>query len=116
MISGISNKWMKQALSCLVLVGMTFVAPSPISAQEKERKVRNQVKPSYPDLAKRMNLSGKVRLEVTIAADGSVKSSRVIGGHPVLAEAAKEAVRGWKYEPAVGETTQVVEFMFNMNS
>jgi TonB family protein len=115
MISGISNKWMKRVLSGLLLVAMTFLAPSPISAQDKERKTRFQTKPTYPELAKKMNLSGKVRIEVTIAPDGTVKSSRIIGGHPVLAEAAKDAVNRWKYEAASGETMQVVEFVFNLN-
>jgi TonB family protein len=115
MILNMSKTWMKLVLSGLMVAGMTFVASSPVSAQEKERTTKTQVKPVYPELAKRMRLSGKVRIEVTISADGTVKNARVVGGHPVLAEAAKDALRGWRFESAAGETRQIMDFVFNMN-
>jgi TonB family protein len=62
-----------------------------------------------------MNVTGKVKIEVVIAPDGRVKSTRVVGGHPLLVQACQDAVKEWKFVPAPEETTQVVEFEFHVN-
>ena len=54
----------------------------------------------YTDLAQRMHLQGAVKLAVTVRASGDVKSSRPLGGNPLLIEAATTAARKWKFEPA----------------
>jgi TonB family protein len=59
-----------------------------------------------------MGVIGKVKLEIVITPDGRVKSTRVVGGHPILVQACQDAVKGWKFIPAPEETTQVVEFEF----
>jgi len=82
------------------------------STDEGKRKVKSRVTPSYPELAKRMNVSGKVKIEVVITPDGHVKSTRIIGGHPLLVQACQDAVKEWKFMPAPEETTQIVEFEF----
>jgi TonB family protein len=56
---------------------------------------------------------GMVRLEATIAPNGTVKQVKVLGGHPLLVQAATDAIRKWKYAPAGEETTAVVEFRFD---
>jgi len=84
------------------------------STDEGKRKVKSKVAPAYPELAKRMNVSGKVKIEVVITPDGHVKSTRVIGGHPLLVQACQDAVKEWKFAPAPEETTQIVEFEFNV--
>jgi TonB family protein len=76
------------------------------------RKVRSRVNPIYPELAKRINASGTVRVEVQIAPSGDVKSVKPLGGHPLFIPAAEDAVRKWKYDPAPETTTEVVEFRF----
>jgi len=83
------------------------------STDEGKRKVKAKVAPAYPELAKRMNVSGKVKIEVVITPDGRVKSTRVIGGHPLLVQACQDAVKEWKFASAPEETTQIVEFEFN---
>ena len=80
---------------------------------EVKRKVKTQVTPSYPELARRMNVHGKVRLQVTIAPDGTVKSVHALGGHPLLVGAAQDAVRQWKFESGPKETTNLIEFNFD---
>jgi outer membrane biosynthesis protein TonB len=60
-----------------------------------------------------MNVTGKVKIEVVIASDGHVKSTRVIGGHPLLVQACQDAVKEWKFVTAPEESTQVVEFEFS---
>jgi len=79
---------------------------------EGRRKLKTKSTPTYPELARRMNISGKVRIELVIAPDGRVRSARAIGGHPVLVQTCLDTVKDWKYEPAGAETTQIVEFEF----
>lgn len=76
------------------------------------RKIKSKVAPQYPDIARKLGLSGTVKLEIVIAANGSVKETKVIGGHPILVTAAEDAVKKWKFEPAAGESTQPVEVKF----
>jgi TonB family protein len=80
--------------------------------EELSRKAKTKVMPIYPDFARRMNIVGTVRLAVTVAPNGAVKSSKPIGGHPVLVNAAMEAVKQWKFEPGPTESSGVVEFKF----
>jgi TonB family protein len=101
----------------LTALAALFALPRQVlrsqESTEVKRKVKTQISPVYPDLAKRMNIHGKVRLEVTVAPDGSVKSIHCLGGHPLLATASQDAVRYWKFEPGPKETTQIVEVNFD---
>ncbi len=83
------------------------------TTDEGKRKVKSRVTPAYPELAKRMSVAGKVKIEVVITPDGRVKSTRVIGGHPLLVQACQDAVKEWKFVPAPQELTQIVEFDFS---
>jgi len=96
-------------VSCTTLVGVTLG-----SAQDTEsgRKVVSKVTPQYPSLAREMHISGNVRLDAVVAPDGKVKSLDVKGGHPILVQAATDAVFKWKWEPAKSETRQPVELKF----
>lgn len=80
---------------------------------EGKRKVKSKTSPVYPELARRMSVAGKVKIEVIITPDGHVRSTRVLGGHPLLVQACQDAVKEWKYFPAPEETTQIVEFDFH---
>ncbi len=80
---------------------------------DDSRKIRNKVSPIYPELAKKVNATGSVRLEIQIAPNGEVKSVKALGGHPLLIPAAEDAIRKWRYEPASETTTTVVEFRFS---
>jgi protein TonB len=84
--------------------------------EEGKRKVKSKTSPTYPELARRMSVSGKVKIEVIITPDGHVRSTRILGGHPLLVQACQDAVKEWKYFPAAEETTQIVEFEFHGNS
>ena len=77
------------------------------------RKVVNQVSPVYPNIARNINLSGSVRVEVVVTQAGTVKSLRLLGGNPVLADAAERAVRAWKWEKSDHETVETVQVRFN---
>ena len=111
----ISLKWSQRILAasaaCFLLAGSGLAQSG--STDEGKRKVKTKTTPAYPELARRMNVTGKVKIEVVITPDGRVKSTRVIGGHPLLVQSCQDAVKEWKFVPAPEETTQVVEFDFH---
>ena len=69
--------------------------------------------PTYPDIAKRMNLAGTVKVLATVAPDGTVRSVQPVGGSPVLIQAAEDAVNKWKFAPASAESKEVIELRFD---
>ncbi|PYU07618.1 MAG: hypothetical protein DMG34_03415 [Acidobacteria bacterium] len=110
-------RWTRLATS---MVAMAVIATSThaqtAAIDEGKRKVKVKNSPAYPELARRMNVSGKVKIEVIVMPDGRVRSTRVIGGHPLLVQACQDAVKEWKFFPAPEETTQIVEFDFRGNN
>lgn len=108
-------------LGLALLLGGSGMLPHKASAQDAsmedgKRKVRSKVVPEYPALAKQMNVTGKVKIEATIAADGHVLSTKVVGGSPLLVNAALDALKKWRFEPASKDTTEIIEFEFNGQS
>jgi TonB family protein len=106
------KKFVLAATAVFVFSG-TFVFAQSGSTDETKRKVKSKTAPLYPELAKRMNVGGKVKIELVISPDGHVKTTRVVGGHPLLVQVCQDAVKEWKFMPAPEETTQVVEFEFH---
>ena len=105
------------AVCLLAVLGVGSGVALSTRAQEgdapgSKRKVRVMGKPQYPELAKKLNLTGVVKIEVTIGADGKVKRTHVIGGHPVLAPEAEKAALQSEFEPGPRETSEVIEFKF----
>ena len=95
---------------------LTFTSTFSIAQQEQsetKRKVVSRVVPAYPDLARRMNVRGIVKLEAVVATNGNVKSLQIRGGHPLLTEAAQTAILKWRWEPASHETREPVEVRFD---
>jgi len=97
-------------VSCCGFVS-SGLAQSQQSASEAGRKVVQRVEPRYPVIAKRMNLSGTVKVVAVVAADGTVKKVEPVGGSPLLVEAAQTAISQWKYAPG-GESRESVELHF----
>jgi TonB family protein len=111
----ITTGWKRLALAAsaaLVFWGSSGLAQSG-ATDESKRKVKTKTAPIYPDLARRMNVVGKVKIEVVISPDGRVKTARAVGGHPLLVQACQDALKEWKFMPAAEETTQLVEFEFH---
>ncbi|MFZ0951396.1 MAG: TonB family protein [Candidatus Sulfotelmatobacter sp.] len=79
---------------------------------EGTRRVERTVLPDYPEIAERMKLIGTAQVSVLVKRDGTVKEVRIVGGHPLLADALVRAVKQWKYEPASRETTEIVKYSF----
>ncbi len=116
MREGRLHKWMSHgfhALLCLgLLVSVFHFSTARAQEEESSRKVRSKVAPVYPDLARKMSITGTVRMQVIVEANGSMKEAKVVGGHPILVNAAMDAVKKWKFEPGPAETTEIVEFKF----
>lgn len=93
-----------------VLVMAAVITTSAFA--QSGRTLKSKVTPVYPELAKRMNVNGAVKVEITVAPNGTVKTAKAIGGHPLLIDAAVSAAKQFKYE-AGEETKEVVEFKFN---
>jgi TonB family protein len=94
--------------TALIVIAQQAPAPAP----NAERKITTRIQPDYPELARRMHLQGIVKVEAVVRPNGSVKSTRALGGNPVLVDAALNAVGKWKFEPAQSETTEVLQLTF----
>ena len=77
-----------------------------------DRAIKSKVPPAYPELAKRMKITGTVRMEATVDAGGKVTAVKTISGSRALSPAAEEAVSKWKYAPGDGPSTVEVEVTF----
>lgn len=97
----------------ILATGMATLLPPSAKAQASstttdtaKRKVRSKVVPEYPALAKQMDVTGKVKILTTISADGRVAGTKVVGGNPVLVNAALDALKRWRFEPAPKENVR----------
>lgn len=77
------------------------------------RKVVDSFKPIYPDLARGMRLVGTVKIEAVVSPDGKLRSTHVLGGSPLLVQAAVAALQKWRWAPQSAESTELIEFSFH---
>ena len=89
-----------------------------IGAQVAEANLISKVEPIYPPLARQARISGTVEFTIDIGADGKVQSLQLVRGHPLLVNAAKEAVLQWVYRPTLLDgnpvpVTTTAEVTFN---
>ena len=96
----------------LARAGSTSATASNSSSQLEERRLERSVPPQYPEIAERMKLTGTAQVQAVVKADGTVKEVRILGGHPLLADALAHAVMKWTYQRAPKETVEVVKFSF----
>lgn len=106
-IKAFIHRRMIVALACAVI---TLLLVLPTLADS--RKAVANPEPQYPPIARQLHITGTVRVELVINADGTIKSSKILGGHPVLVDAVQHALVNWRYAPAASETTQEVDFKF----
>jgi len=104
-------KLTKMATRCFLAMALLLAAVN-LPAQETRKVLSNPV-PVYPEMAKRLRLTGVVKVQVVIAPNGQIKQTKVLGGHPVLVTAVEETLKNWKYAPASAETTTQLEFSFH---
>ena len=105
-----------RVFASLLLLASVCLGPLAISQTEapvEARKVLQRIMPVYPDIAKRMNLTGSVKVLVTVSPDGKVKTVQPMGGSPVLIQAVENAVNKWKFAPGSTETKELIELKFD---
>ena len=112
-----------------VIGGMGTAPPPPrpkqtgplrVGGNVQAAKIINRVQPVYPPLARQTRISGTVRLHAIIGKDGTIQSLEVVSGHPLLQQAALDAVRQWRYQPTLlnGEPVDVdttIDVIFSLN-
>jgi TonB family protein len=105
--------WATTGLLTLLVAAASMLQPLAAVAQgELARKPKTRVTPTYPELARRMNITGTVKVLVVVSASGTLKDTKVVGGNPLLVNAAMDALKKWKFEPADAESSGTVEFKF----
>lgn len=84
--------------------------PIRVGGNAQQANLVRRVTPAYPPLAKQARIQGTVRLSATINKDGTVQSLDVIDGHPLLVDAAMDAVKQWLYKPTLlnGNPVEVI--------
>jgi zinc protease len=75
--------------------------PLEVSGDVQSARIIHQVRPGYPRKARKAHVSGTVRLHAVIAKDGTLQQLEVVSGDPLLAKAAVDAVRKWRYSPTL---------------
>lgn len=111
-----------------VLGGVGTVAPPKpkqtgplrVGGNVQAAKLINRITPIYPPLARQTRISGTVRLHAIISKDGTIQQLEVVSGHPLLQQAALDAVRQWRYQPTLlnGEPVEVdttIDVIFSLN-
>jgi TonB family protein len=102
----------KMVLQAAVLA-LIVAAVSPARAAD-DRAVKSRVAPVYPEIAKRMKITGEVKVEATVDPEGKVMEAKAVSGNRVLTPAAEEAVRRWRFEPGASQSMVSVEVNFNL--
>jgi TonB family protein len=106
-------RWLSFAILALCLSGAFIPSSLAQKAEKSTRKVIVTAKPEYPEILKRAQVGGLVRLKATVLPNGTVSNVDVLGGNPILAENAVAAVKKWKYTPAPTETTEEISLRFS---
>ncbi len=90
---------------CSVLLCSTWM-------QAENRVAKKRVPPVYPELARKMHVTGTVKLEVNVDAEGQVQDVKVLSGHALLRDAAVTAAKQWVFQTAPAKTIEVVDIGF----
>jgi TonB family protein len=106
-----SGTRLMQAIVLALMVALTIPAMAADS-----RAVKSRVAPIYPEIARRMKISGVVKVEATVDAEGKVTEVKMISGNSLLAFAAEDAVRKWKFEPGPGVAKVEVSLTFSLSA
>ncbi len=95
------------------VLGLLLALSLPARASD-ERAVKQRVPPVYPELAKRMKITGEVTVQATVDPDGKVTDAKAVSGSKTLSLAAEEAVRKWKFVPGADVSHVDVSVKFEM--
>ncbi len=99
-------------LAVTIMLAIALLVVPTLTDAEEARRLRSGDPPEYPELAKKLNLRGVARVQVTVTPDGSVSEIKELGGNPLLLAALTSAVKKWKYEATDKVSTLEVKFAF----
>ncbi len=102
----------KLVIAAFQVAALALVVALATPARADERPVKSRVAAVYPELAKRMRISGDVHLQATVDPSGKVTDVKTISGNRALSTAAEDAVRRWKFEPGPSVSTVEVNVNF----
>jgi TonB family protein len=105
------GNFLRQSAGLFACLALATACVLPLNASS-DRAVKQRVAPVYPELAKRMKVSGTVKVAATVAANGTVSATKVVSGNHMLSGAAEDAVLKWKFVPAESESTVEVDVNF----
>ena len=100
-------------LAMAILRGSVPLAAQAHDHNPADRKIITRVEPDYPDALKRLYIGGVVRVEVLVASNGVVKSTKLLGGSPILGQSTMKAIKQWRYAPAASDDVLTVKLEFD---
>jgi TonB family protein len=117
-VNGGTNHQCRTLIAIFLLGTSVLVSAMPLAAQARDenssdRRLVTRIEPEYPEALKRLYIGGVVRLEVLVAPNGVVKSTKLLGGSPILGQSTMKAVKQWRYAPAAAEQTLTVKLEFD---
>lgn len=105
------TRWAKPLRTAALMLLGAFAVLCPA----EQRPIKQRVAPVYPEVAKRLRVTGVVKLEVAVDSGGKVKEVKTLSGNHMLSIAAEEAVYKWKFAPAAAESTENLDIDFELN-
>jgi TonB family protein len=115
---GTNRKVFRIRPTAVLLILLTMVLAKPMVGQSavessSDRKILSHIEPTYPETLKRLFIGGTVRVKVGVAANGNVESAELLGGNPILGQAAMKAIKQWKYAPGKAQEKIIVKLEFD---
>ena len=110
-----------RAMTSFFIAGMLAIvvcgSVKPLGSQTQpnavERKIVTRVEAEYPETLKRLYIGGVVRVEVVVGPNGTVQTTELLGGNPILGQSAMKAIKQWKYASAAAKEKLVVQLEFD---
>jgi TonB family protein len=103
---------LKRTASGLLSFAAVLLFFAPLPAHADDRPVVHKVPPVYPEMARRLHITGTVKVVTTIDAGGSVTKAEGLGGNKILSSAAEDAVKQWKFAAGSGVDTMTIQINF----
>ncbi len=97
-------------LVLIALIALVTITKSIAASGDRKLLVVGQTE--YPQFARQMRITGAVKFEATVLPNGKVRDLRLVGGHPLLVDAARKSAAKFEYEPTDRETTQTIVVNF----
>lgn len=102
----------KVVIAVLFLAAICLAVFTSPAQEAPVRKALFNPPASYPEVARRLRLSGTVKVQVVISPEGKITDVKLIGGHPLFVNSVQEILKSWKYAPATTDTKTILEFNF----